>query len=471
MENKKILFAASEGVPFIATGGLGEVIGALPQAIMNESGMDVRVVMPLYQAISDKYKLEYIGYTYVSLAWRNQYCGIYRSIIGSVTYYFIDNEYYFKRPICYGHYDDGERFAYFCKAVLDILPVIDFVPDIIHANDWQTALVSIYLKALYNEKYNGIKSIFTIHNIEYQGKYDARILSDVFALPPHYKDIVDYDGCINLMKGAVQCADVVSTVSPTYAKEILSPFYSHGLSPIIERNAGKIRGILNGIDVGLYNPDTDNAIFKKFNTNCLENKTENKLKLQKMLKLPVSADIPMIAIISRLVSHKGMDIITEAAEEILTQNVQLAVLGTGEKEYELFFEYLQERYPDKAAARIEFNSDLSRKIYAAADIFLMPSKSEPCGLAQMIASRYGAVPIVRETGGLKDSIHDCSLGEGNGFTFADYTSYNVVSAVNRALDLYKNKENWNNLVMEIMKVDFSWNNSAKDYIKMYEGLT
>lgn len=471
MKNNKILFIAGEGVPFIATGGLGEVVGALPRAMMaQESGMDVRVIMPYYRDIALKNTLDYIGYTYISLSWRNQYCGVFKGTVDNVIYYFIDNEYYFKRQDCYGHYDDGERFAFFCKAALEVLPLIDFFPDVIHAHDWQTALAPVYLKTIFAEKYPFLRSVFTIHNIEYQGKYDKAIISDVFALPEYYQNLVEYDGCMNLLKGAIECADLVSTVSPTYAGEIFNPYYSHGLTPIIERNASKMRGILNGIDTDFYNPDTDTALFENYNVDTMDKKKQNKIRLQEMLGLQVNGDIPMLAVISRLVGHKGMDLITQAIDDVLSRNVQLVVLGKGDWEYERFFVRLQQRYPGKAAVRIEFSADLSRKIYAGADIFLMPSQSEPCGLAQMIASRYGTVPIVRETGGLKDTIHDCSLGEGNGFTFYDYTAYNVVNAVNRALERYDNKDDWSKLVSAVMRADFSWNRSAEEYIQMYQEL-
>ena len=473
-ENAKILYVASEGVPFIATGGMGEVIGALPRALEDESSLEVRVVMPLYQQISEQHmeQLTYLGYTYIPLSWRNQYCGVFKAEANGVTYYFIDNEYYFKRADCYGHYDDGERFAFFCKAVLSILPMIDFWPDIIHCHDWQSALVPVYLRTIFaqNDRYQNIRSIFTIHNIEYQGKYDLAILSDVFDLPPYDACFVEYDGCINLMKGAIECADIVSTVSPTYAQEIFSPFYSHGLTPIIERNSDKITGILNGIDTNFYNPAIDKALFKPYNVDSMEDKYENKAKLQEMVGLPVDKTIPVIAVISRLVSHKGIDLVAGAAEELLHQNIQLIILGKGDQGYEDYFRNLQYRHQDKVVAWIEYNPEVSRKIYAGADIFLMPSKSEPCGLAQMIASRYGTVPVVRETGGLKDSIRDCTLGEGNGFTFVDYSAYNVVNAVGRALALYYDKKNWNNLMREVMNVDFSWNNSAKEYLKLYDRL-
>ncbi len=465
----KILFTASEGLPFIQTGGLGDVIGALPKSIVKaDPDFDVRVVLPLYEKI-DRTDMEFLCYIYVPLAWRSQYCGIFRKVLDGVTYYFIDNEYYFKRAGCYGHFDDGERFAFFSKAALEMLPAIDFFPDVIHAHDWQTALVPIYLRTSFSgsETYRRIKSVFTIHNIEYQGKYDPAILTDIFGLADFDAHIVDYDGCINLMKGAIECADKVTTVSPTYAEEIKIPFYSHGLSPLIHRHSHKLLGILNGIDTNFYNPEVDKDIFKVYNIKSIDKKCENKKALQEMLGLPVNANTPLVAIISRLVSHKGVDIVAEAAEDFLYNNIQLVVLGTGDPGYEQFFRDLQARHPDKVVAYIAFDPKLAKKLYAAADIFLMPSKSEPCGLAQMIASRYGTVPIVRETGGLKDSIHDCTLGKGNGFTFVDYTADNISNAINRALNLYYDKKNWNNLVKEVMTTDFSWNNSSLKYIDMY----
>ncbi|MBR2847442.1 MAG: glycogen synthase [Clostridia bacterium] len=470
---KKILFVASEAAPFVASGGLGDVIGALPAAIMNKSDMDVRVVLPFYRDISEKHmsEIEYLCYTYVSLGWRNQYCGIFRTKYKNVTFYFIDNEYYFKREGCYGHFDDGERFAYFCKSALEILPVIDFFPDVIHAHDWQSALVPIYLRTLFgdNEKYRRIRTAFTIHNIEYQGKFDLSILGDVFALAPYHGGIVEWNGCINLMKGAIEVCDKLLTVSPTYAAEIFSPFYSHGLSPIIEKNSGKLGGILNGIDFETYNPKTDMSVFCQFDARSFkEGKLENKLRLQRQFGLVENADIPLIAVISRLVNHKGMDILAGAADEIINRGAQLAVLGTGDYTYEDFFYHLAQRHPCMVSTNLMFNPDTARKIYAASDMFLMPSKSEPCGLAQMIASRYGSVPIVRETGGLYDSIHDCSFGHGNGFTFSGYTSDDIINAVDRAKALYYNKENWHALVNEVMTTDFSWDKSAGHYINTYK---
>ncbi|MBR2973550.1 MAG: glycogen synthase [Clostridia bacterium] len=470
---KKILFVASEAAPFVVTGGLGDVIGALPAAIMNKSDMDVRVVLPFYRDISEKHmsEIEYLCYTYVLLGWRNQYCGIFRTKYKNVTFYFIDNEYYFKREGCYGHFDDGERFAYFCKSALEILPVIDFFPDVIHAHDWQSALVPIYLRTLFSdsENYRRIRTAFTIHNIEYQGKFDLSILGDVFALAPYHGGIVEWNGCINLMKGAIEVCDKLLTVSPTYAAEIFSPFYSHGLSPIIEKNSGKLGGILNGIDFETYNPKTDMSVFCQFDARSFkEGKLENKLALQRQFGLTENADVPLIAVISRLVNHKGMDILAGAADEIINRGAQLAVLGTGDYIYEDFFYHLAQRHPGMASTNLMFNPDTARKLYAASDMFLMPSKSEPCGLAQMIASRYGSVPIVRETGGLYDSIHDCSFGHGNGFTFSGYTSNDIINSVDRAKALYYNKENWHALVNEVMTTDFSWDKSAGHYINTYK---
>ncbi|HRC81481.1 MAG TPA: glycogen/starch synthase [Sedimentibacter sp.] len=474
MSKLKVLYAVSEAAPFIATGGLGEVAGSLPQALAERYGdeIDMRIILPLYQGIGDRTGFEFVGKTTVPLAWRQQYCGVYKKLVNKVTYYFIDNEYYFKRSECYGHFDDGERFAFFSKAILFILPMLGFMPDIIHANDWQTALIPIYLTTKYSsyEGYRDIKTIITIHNIEYQGVFDLKIAEDVFDIHGKEKGIVEFKGAINLLKGALETAHIISTVSESYSREIFDNFHAKGLAEIIQKNSSKIRGILNGIDTEKYNPENDDEIFESYNSKTLEKKYLNKKNLQSLTGLPQDRDIPLIGIISRLVKHKGFDLIINSMEEILKEKVQFIILGKGDRGYERFFEYLQESYKDKIYVRIGFDSNFAKKIYAGADLFLMPSISEPCGIAQMIASRYGTVPVVRETGGLKDSIKDASLGEGNGFTFTDESPEALCQAVKRALRVYENKEDWRKLVKAVMEVDFSWKKSAEKYYDMYSSL-
>ena len=385
-----------------------------------------------------------------------------------MTFYFLDNEYYFRRSGCYGYYDDGERFAFFSRAVMEILPFIEFYPDVLHCHDWQAALAAIYLKTIYCKRveYQFIRAVFTIHNIEYQGQYSPDILGDVFGIPDNYRYLLEYGDCINLMKAAIECCEMFSTVSPTYAQEIKNAEYAHGLQDEIRRNEFKLRGILNGIDVKSYNPATDSALFAPFDGNDLGGKAVCKAELQKMLGLPVRADVPVIAMISRLVSHKGLDLVRASIEELLQSDVQFVLLGTGEREYEEFFRDVANRYRGKAVAVIAFNGDLSRKIYSGADMFLMPSKSEPCGLSQMIASRYFTVPIVRETGGLYDSIKPYGAG-GNGFTFAAYNAHDMLYVIREAISLYKDKAEWEKLMLKAGTTDFSWQRSAEEYKKMY----
>lgn len=475
---KKILFVGAEAMPFAATGGLGDVMGSLPSAIRAAGGdeVDVRVVLPLYASVSDAWrkKMKPLLHYTLSLSWRQQYCGIFTLQKDGVTYYFIDNEYYFKRDRLYGCYDDGERFAFFCKAAVDMLGRIGFYPDILHAHDWQAALSLVYLDRKYRsaEGYAGIRTVFTIHNIEYQGKYDFSILGDVFDLDDSDRHIVEYDGCINLMKGAIVCADRVSTVSPRYAEEICTSEYAHGLHPILQENRGKLCGILNGIDYRYYNPGTDTSLVQKFNWRNADGKTANKQALQRELGLPIADSIPLVAVISRLAGHKGLDLISEMIVPLLEkEELQLVVLGRGEQAYETFFSRLQEQYPRCVSAQITYDRDLAKRIYAATDIFLMPSKSEPCGLSQMIASRYGAIPVTRETGGLYDSIkgyweHDGVI-EGNGFTFANYDAGELLERTEAALRLWRDGKRRKMLVTKIMKTDFSWKASAQQYLSMY----
>ena len=472
---KKILFVGAEALPFAATGGLGDVLGSLPAALHRADGnVDVRVVIPMYKVISEKYKQRsrLVAEFTVQLSWRRQYCGVWAYKYGDITYYFIDNEYYFKRQSLYGSFDDGERYAYFCKAVMEMLPKIDFMPDVLHCHDWQSALCVIYLKRkyCYLEDYSAMKAVYTIHNIDYQGIYNFDILGDIFCLDSWDRYVVEYDGCINLTKGAIVCCDVLTTVSPRYAEEIQTEYYSSGLHHILKMNKDKIRGIINGIDTDYYNPETDNSIVKNYSLDTIGDKVENKLALQKTFGLPERGDVPMIAMISRLASHKGFDLVRRVADEILASDVQFVLLGTGEGELEDFFSGLAQRHPDKCGVMLAFDKLLAKQIYASADMFLMPSKSEPCGLAQMIASRYGTIPIVRETGGLYDTIkpYITSEGTGNGFTFKTYNAHDMLDAVRRALSLYCEKEEWSKLVANAMKMDFSWNASAKEYLKMYE---
>ncbi len=470
----KILYATSEAYPFAMSGGLADVAGALPKALRRRL-VGCRVVMPLYGSVPDELKAEmkFITSITVPVSWRRQYCGIFEARHNGVVYYLIDNQYYFKREGLYGHYDDAERFAFFSRAVLEILPYIDYTPDIIHCNDWQTAMVPVFLDRFYchDLRYIGIKTVFTIHNIQYQGKYGFELIDDVLGLPEDAKSLVEYDDCVNLMKAAIQCSHMVTTVSPTYANEILTPEYSHGLSPILEQNRHKLYGIVNGIDTAVYDPETDGAIFASYSADEPENKAVNKAELQKYVGLPEKADVTVIGIVSRLVGHKGFDLVKCVFEDMLRANVQVVILGSGEWEFETFFYEMSQKHSDKVAFKLGFIPDLARKIYAGADIFLMPSKSEPCGLAQMIALRYGTIPIVRKTGGLNDTITDISCDNGNGFVFDTYNAHDMLETVWRAIGMYDNdKEGWKALCNKALSIDNGWNVSAGEYIKLYKEL-
>lgn len=470
----KILFAASEATPFAQSGGLGEVAGALPKALA-EKGEDVRVVLPLYECVKPELRenMNFLCYFDVPVSWRNQYCGVFESKIGNVTYYLIDNEYYFKRSGLYGYYDDAERFTFFSRAVLEIISHLDgFKPDIIHCNDWQTALVPLYYNSFYAHRpgYEGIRTVYTIHNIQYQGVYGKELLDEIIGVSPSDYSLLDYDGLVNFSKSAIECCNKVTTVSPSYANEILDPWYSHGLDSILLKNSWKLTGILNGIDVDSYNPQTDPAIPYKYFSSRKTGKAKCKAALEDRFGFEHKPEVPIMALISRLVSHKGLDLIINMIDELLyNTEVRFIVLGTGDSVYEDFFRGLAARHPDKFRLELAFDSALSRQIYAGADMFLMPSKSEPCGLSQMIALRYGTIPIVRETGGLKDSITDCGDGKGNGFTFKTYNAQDMHWAINRCIDLYYNdKDTWKKLVSRAMKCDFSWSRSADLYIQMYK---
>ncbi len=470
----KVLYAVSEARPFIASGGLADVAGSLPVALRKRL-IGCRVVLPLYEGIPAKFRenMKFITHITVPVAWRRQYCGVFESKVDGVICYFIDNQYYFKRDGIYGHYDDAERFAFFSRAVLEIIPHIDFKPDVINCNDWQTALIPVYYSEFYANRpgWENIKTVFTIHNIQYQGKYGPEILNDVVGIPQEAGSLLEYDGCVNFMKGAIECANAVTTVSPSYAKEILDPWYSHGLDSILLMREWKLHGILNGISYDMYNPETDEDIAENYTSENSEKKVANKLALQREMGLPERKDVPLIGICSRLVSHKGFDLVKAVLEELLcTEEVQFAVLGSGDWEYESFMRDMADRYPDKLAFRCGFIPTLAKRIYAGTDIFLMPSKSEPCGLSQMIALRYGSIPIVRETGGLKDSVFDSGLGEGNGFTFANYNAHDMLHCIRRAIGGYADSEGWAILRKRAMECDYSWKRSANEYIRLYKSL-
>ena len=465
-------------MPFAATGGLGDVLGSLPAAIIEESAgeVDVRVVMPLYKSVSDGWctQMTLVFEGEVALSWRRQYCAIYSLVKDGVTYYFVDNKYYFDRDTLYGYGDEGERFAFFSKVAAELPRLVGYYPDVIHAHDWSSALTLVYINEKYRASsgYENIKLVFTIHNIEYQGKYDFAILGDVFELDHRARHIVEYDGCINLMKGAIASADLVTTVSQRYSEEICSPEYAHGLDRILRDSSDKLLGILNGIDYKYYDPATDGVIARNYTWRSQAKKYENKKALQRELGLPERDDVPMISLISRLASHKGLDLVTKMIYKLVGErDVQFVVLGKGESEYEIFFRGLEETFPNKVRALITYDRDLSKRIYAASDIFMMPSKSEPCGLSQMIASRYGAIPVVRETGGLYDSIKGYWLDgkdiKGNGFTFAGYSAFELEERTGAAIDLWNNPELRKKFVGKIMRTDFSWKSSAKKYIDMY----
>lgn len=472
-EKRKIVFFGSEAAPFIATGGLADVLGSLPKSLAKNKDNDVSVILPLYGNISIEYKSQFRFVTNfnVSVGWRWQYCGVFFFEKDGVKYYFIDNEYYFRREgNIYGFYDDGERFAFFSRAALDTLSHLDIYPDVLHCNDWQTAASIVFLKGMYygDEKYRKIKTVFTIHNIEYQGVFGMDTYESLFGFPESIKQYVEFSGNVNLMKAAIEMTDIVSTVSPTYAEEIKSPYYARGLENIINRNAHKLCGILNGIDTDYYNPQTDNYIFKNYSIGNLSGKAVCKAELQKLLGLPVRADVPIIAVISRLVQHKGLDLLKSTIDSLLSSDVQLVILGKGEISYENFFVNVSRSYSGKCAAIIAYNQDLSRKIYSGADIFLMPSKSEPCGLSQMIAARYGTVSVVRETGGLNDSIKAYTGESGNGFTFKDYNAHDMLYVINEAIRTFHEPSKWSDVMSRAMNSDFSWNASAEKYEQLYD---
>jgi starch synthase len=469
-----IMYVSGEAQPFAASGGLADVAGSLPKALVAE-GAECSVVMPYYiNTVKPELKemLEFVQYFYVPVGWRSQYCGVFKAQIEDVTYYLLDNEYYFKREFgLYGYYDDAERFAFFSRAVLELIQKLDLHPDILHANDWQAGLVPLYYFIYHRYQYNmrDIRTVFTIHNIAYQGRYGYDLIEDVLSIPRHMRSVVDYDGDLNIMKGAIEVSDKVTTVSPTYAKEILDPWYSHGLDRVLRTKQYKTCGFLNGIDTDLYNPETDSLIAERYSAKSVKGKAACKKDLLKTVGLP-EGNQPVIAMISRLVEHKGFDLIKYVFDDIVGLGFKVVILGTGDRKYESFFDEMKSRYPESVSFTGGYIAELSKKIYAGADVFLMPSKSEPCGLSQMIALRYGTIPVVRATGGLKDSIVDCGGEGGTGFTFLTYNAHDMLAAIKRAREAYDSKQEWSALVKNAMKADFSWKQSAKLYMGVYEEL-
>lgn len=476
--SRKILYVTSEAVPFCKTGGLADVAGSLPQALA-AAGNQVAVILPLYQKVKDAFgdKLEYVKYIYVRLAWRSLYCGLFRLEKDGVIWYFVDNEQYFKRPELYGYYDDGERFAYFSRAVVELLPHLDFWPDVVHCNDWQSALVPVYLRddGSRDEDLQRIRTVITVHNIEYQGRYGRETLGDLFGLNAGWlrDGTLEMDGDINLLKGAMLCADAITAVSPSYAQELKFAYFAHGLESIVNNCSHKLYGVLNGIDMERYNPAEDPSIAAPYSAEDLSGKARDKAELQHLLGLREDPQTPVIGMVSRLVSHKGLDLVQQAFRGIMELPVQVVVLGKGDYKYEEFFRWAQQQYPGRVCAYIGYNEGMSLNVYAGADLFLMPSRSEPCGLSQMIAMRYGAVPIVRETGGLKDTVqpYEAWRDSGNGFTFANYDSGDMLSVISQAVELYHgDQEAFRRLQKRGMTGDFSWHKSAQEYCRIYDRL-
>lgn len=477
---KKVLFVASEVVPFVKTGGLADVVGSLPKYI-DKTKFDVRVMLPKYMAISNEYKekMQFRTCFKIDLAWRSQYVGILELVYDGVTFYFVDNEYYFSGATPYGNiHEDIEKFAFFCKASLSSLPSLDFRPDIIHCHDWQTGLIPVYLKDMFmqNPFYHGIKTIMTIHNLKFQGIWDVKTVKDITGLNAYYfaPDKLEAYGDANYLKGGLVYADKITTVSQTYAEEIKTPFYGEKLDGLINARSQSLVGILNGLDYDEYNPETDPFLFKNYKqSNFRKEKVKNKLGLQEELGLRKDEKVFMLGLVSRLTSQKGLDLVDYMIEQICQEDTQFVVLGTGEEKYENLFRHFEWKYGDRVSANIYYSNERSHKIYAACDAFLMPSLFEPCGLSQLMSLRYGTVPIVRETGGLKDTVipYNEYEGTGTGFSFTNYNAHEMFHTIEYAKSVYYgHKREWNKMVDRGMTSDFSWNKSAKKYEELYNSL-
>lgn len=473
----KVLFAVSECVPFIKSGGLADVAGSLPKEL-KKLGTDVRVILPKYGMIPEKFRSEMKKvkeYT-VQLGWRVQYCGIETLEYDGVTFYFVDNEYYFKRDSLYGHYDDGERFAYFNRAVLEFMAEVEFYPDVIHCHDWHTGMIPFLLRTEYCKKpgYGEIRSVFTIHNLQFQGIFPREILWELLHIDSRYfnADQLEFYGNANFMKAALIAADHITTVSPTYKEEIQTAYYGEKLDGVLRKRSEDLSGILNGIDNDLYDPATYPGLASKFNSETFDERVKNKLHIQRSFGLPENKDIPVAAMITRLTAQKGLELVKRVFHEIMATGLQLVVLGTGDWEFEQFFTEMSRQYPENCKAYIGFDENLAHQIYGGADLFLMPSKFEPCGLSQMIAMRYGAVPIVRETGGLNDTVEPYNEfnGQGNGFTFTNFNAHDMLFTIEKALSVYQDEEKWAELAIAAMETDYSWARSALQYSALYSDL-
>lgn len=476
----KILFTASECVPFVKTGGLADVVGALAP-VLAKQGHDVRVILPMYTAIPQKWQsqMEYLLDFEVQLGWRRQYCGVQVLKKDGVTYYFLDNKYYFGRPYIYGlGGDEYERYGFFCRACLNVLPLIDFAPDVLHAHDWQSGMIPALLKIQYAHLpfYANIRTMYTIHNLQYQGIFGIKEVQDVLGLGDGLwsSDKLECYGCANFMKAALVYADIVTTVSPSYAEEITTAYYGERLDGLIRARHDSVFGVLNGIDVEEYNPETDPMIYKNYTIKNVEAKVENKVKLQEALGLEVNPDVPLIAMIGRLSNQKGLDLVDCVLGDIMQENVQLVVLGMGEARYTNLFSWAEQQYRGRMAARFAMDHELAHRLYASADFFLMPSLFEPCGLSQLMSLRYGTIPIVRETGGLRDTVlsYNEYTQEGNGFSFLNYNAHDMLNVIRRALSYYRDHKDVIKLLQTRgMGGDYSWTHSAKEYVKLYNRLS
>lgn len=474
----KILFVAAEGAPFAKTGGLGDVIGALPKSLLR-AGHDVRVILPYYDSVDAKFggEIEDVCYFYTYVGWRRQYVGVKRAVKDGVTFYFVDNRHYFFRGLVYGDWEDGERFAFFQLAALEMMERIDFIPDVLHVHDYHTAMMPFLLKEKYHwiSAYQSIKTVFTIHNIEFQGQFDPSLLGNLFGVGmERYEDgTLRWNDCLNWMKAAVLYADRVTTVSPSYAHEIMTPAFGKGLDHVMRMESGKVSGIVNGIDTDLINPETDKHLPYHFSLSDLSGKTANKLALQEQLGLPRREDVAMIGVVSRLTDQKGFDLVVNELHHMMQFDVQLVILGTGYAAYENAFRWFAQTYPDKVSANITFDLGLAQRIYAASDVFLMPSAFEPCGLSQMMAMRYGSLPLVHEVGGLRDTVvpYNAYDKTGTGFAFDNFSGYWLTNTLTKALDVYYNhKEDWLTLQQHAMATDFSWDTASQAYLALYQHL-